>query len=1043
MFSICVVQMISGKITYVKITLSLTQQKLKSSFSRLTNKLEDNMKKHLLLICITLAFLISGTTYGMQSVDDYWQQFVHYTMDVTLEPETHMLTGKETILYRNNSPDTITKFYMHLYPNAYKDENSTMAQEAKKYYQYRERPEEDRGWIEITSFSIDSPGATSSQAVTAYQVDDTILEATLPKPLPPGGEITVRLEFESQIRKISSRSGYRGTQYDFAQWYPKVVVYDHEGWHPEQFHLFTEFYGEYGTWDVMINVPFEYIVGSTGVVVSGDPGWDLVAVDTSLSGKEWRDKYKEMKENIKQLAEKTKTRSVTFHAENSHTFAWTACPDFLYEKGEWDGIPIHVLYRSYVKSRWSKIVAERGNRALAWLSDKFGRYPYPQLTITHGLLGGGMEYPMLVMNASESESLILHEVGHIYFYGILGNNEQEEPWLDEGFTTFQTRWYMEDRYGKLGFDRELARRNRSDFVKKHYPITSNKDGTVNYILFYMNSGFNEPIATPGYKFKDGFSYGVNSYPKGSYFYEMLRYVVGDEKWAKICRTYYERWKFKHVNEARFKKVCEEISGMDLDWFFKQWLHETHLINYSLGSVKKNKLADGKWETKVQINRTESGVMPVEVTLNTDDGLFVTKRWDGFDEEGEVTFVTASKPGKVMLDPNDQILDNSRLDNGTSKIEIYPDYPNMYYNPRDAYVVRWRPSIWYNDIDGVRPGLTFRGTYRNALRNLRAGFWYGPNSSEFDAYFRFSNPLPSLGQRVNYQLLAQKMEGRIEGDLQISWAMSNYMFTPPIHRFSLGVNYSDVRDPKYMIREIDYEGDIFTFSDWADKEIVRTYLSYNVNPRGHSWTSNFRTNIEYGVELSGEKIKFGKLYGELTFRPLWSFVGLHLRGFAGTSFGDTPPIQDLYWADGANPRSRFQSSYLRSRGSFFPEAHLHAPGGGNLRGYVTNPAVGDRIAAFNLELRKRFRFPLTIVRKLLGNSTLVAFYDAGKLWLPSDESGTLYDAGLGLRAQHRFLGQNFTIRVDFPFWLSVPEIDKNGNEEDNVRFRWILGFSQVF
>ncbi len=1000
------------------------------------------MKKNV-MIYILSALIVFGTAYGMQPEDDYWQQFVHYTMDVTLDPETHILTGNETILYRNNSPNTLNKFYLHLYPNAYKDENSTMAQEAKKYYQLRDVPEEDRGWIEITSFSIDSPGAAASQVVTAYQVEDTILEAALPSPLPPGGEVTIRLTFESKVRKISSRAGYRGSQYDFAQWYPKVVVYDHEGWHPEQFHLFAEFYGEYATWDVTINVPFDYIVGATGEVVSGDPGWNLVAVDTSLSGEDWQNNYKEMKENIKQLTEKTKTRTVAFHAENAHTFAWTACPDFLYEKGEWDGIPIHVLYRSNVKSRWSKTVAERGNRALAWLSDKFGRYPYPQLTITHGLLGGGMEYPMLVMNASESEGLILHEVGHIYFYGILGNNEQEEAWLDEGFTTFQTRWYMEDRYGKLGFDKDRALRNRSSFVKKHYPISSSKDGNVNFVLFYMNSGLNEPISTPGYKYNDGFSYGVYSYPKGSYFYEMLRYIVGEEKWSKICHTYFDRWKFKHVNEARFKQVVEEVSGMDLDWYFKQWLHDAVLVNYSLGSVKKNKLADGKWETVVEVKRTEPGVMPVEISLQTDDGLSVTKRWDGFAEKGEVKFVTTAKPGKVRLDPNDQILDNSRLDNGTTKIEIYPDYPRMFYNPRDAYVVRWRPSFWYNDIDGLRPGLLIKGTYRNSLRNLRAGVWFGPNSSEFDAYFQFSNPLPALGQRVNYRILAQKMEGRVEGDLQFNWAASKYQFTPPIHRFALGLNYSDVQDPEYVIREIDYEDDIVTFSDWEDKQIARAYLTYNVNPRGQSWTSNFSSTLEYGLELSGEETKFGKLSVELTFHPLWNFVGLHLRGYAGTSFSDRPPLQDLYWADGANPRTRFQSSYLRSRGSFLPEAHLHAPGGGNLRGYVTMPLAGEKLMAFNVELRKGFRLPIPFIKKLLGNSTLVGFFDTGKIWKTEDDTQTLSDAGLGLLTRHRMWGQNFTIRADFPFWLSVPEVDKNGIEKDNMRFRWVLGISQIF
>ncbi len=1004
------------------------------------------MRRNLILIGAVSVLLLPGFIYAADTGEDYWQQFVHYTMNVTLDPENHMLTGEQTILYRNNSPNTLNKFYMHLYPNAYRDLNSTMAQEAKKYYRVSNVPEEDRGWLNIKTFSIQTEqaeGRPSSQVVTAFEVHGTILEALLPQPLPPGGEITIRLEFESKVRKHLRRAGYRGNQYDFAQWYPKLVVYDQDGWHPEQFHLFTEFYGEFGTFDVTINVPFEYIVGATGEMVSGDPGWGLVGVDTSLSSDEWGDRHKEMKAKIEELAEDSKTRTVAFHAENVHDFAWVACPDFLYEKGAWDGIPVHALYRSHVKARWSKIVIERGERALEWLSAKFGRYPYPQLTITHGLLGGGMEYPMLVMNASESEGLILHEVGHIYFYGILGNNEWEEAWLDEGFTTFQTRWYMEDRYGPYGYDTERVLKNRSPFVRKHYPLNKSRDGNLNFLLFYMNSGHNEPISLPGYKYKEGVGYGVNSYTKGSFFYEMLRYVVGDETWDKICHEYFDRWHFKHVNEARFKQVCEDVSGMDLDWFFDEWLHDTVLVDYSLGSVKKRSLSDGSYETTVEIHRNERGIMPVEVALSTGDGEPIIKRWDGFAEKGEVRFVTHTKPGKVVLDPNDQILDNNRLDNGSIKIEFLPDYPAMNYTPRNAYVVRWRPSTWYNDVDGVRLGVLFKGNYMNSIRNLRMGAWFGTKSSELDGYFQLGNQLPALGRPVGYRLIAQKMEGRLEGDIRLNWSWSKYLFTPPIHRFYLGINFSDVQDPDYLIREIDTEDGIASFREWDDKRIARAYLSYSVNPRGQKWMSNLNGRFEFGRELSGDEIQFGKLSGEVTFRPLWNFIGLHLRGFAGTSFGDRPPRQDLYWAEGANPRQRSRYSYYRSRGSFVPELHLHAPGGGNLRGYVNMPAAGERIAAFNVEVRRQFRLPIPLIRDLLGNLTLVGFYDRGKIWITEDLSGTLADAGLGLRLRQRKLRQNFLIRIDFPIWLSSPELDENGVEKDNVRFRWIVGFSQVF
>jgi hypothetical protein len=177
------------------------------------------------------------------------------------------------------------------------------------------------------------------------------------------------------VRWFQDRAGYRGNQFDFAQWYPKLCVYDEEGWHAEPLHFLGEFYGEFGTFDVTIDVPFDYIVAAAGVVAEGDPGWSLVQVDTSLSEVEWPGKRMEMKKALFEKMKDSPRRRVTFHAEQVHDFAWITSPDFMYERGEYDGIPIHVLYRSYAKPSWSKVVAERGRRALEWLSNKVGRYP--------------------------------------------------------------------------------------------------------------------------------------------------------------------------------------------------------------------------------------------------------------------------------------------------------------------------------------------------------------------------------------------------------------------------------------------------------------------------------------------------------------------------------------------------------------------------------------------------------------------------------------------------------------------------------------------
>lgn len=979
--------------------------------------------------------------------DDYWQQFVHYQMNVRLDPATKMLTGTSSILYRNNSPNTLDKIYMHLYPNAFRNNETILAKEEAKAYARTLPDSAAAGWIDISEFRIvpQNQSAKLETAISAFKIDDTILEATLPQPLKPGEEIRIELAFKQKVKKFQDRSGYRDQQFDFAQWYPKICVYDEAGWHPYPFHAQGEFYGEFGIFDVTIDVPFDYIVGATGVVTEGDPGWSLVQVDTALSVADWTKKYAELQFGI---AEKMKTqprRRVSFHAENVHDFAWITSSDFLYERGEYEGIPIHVLFRNYAQPSWTKVVTERGRRALEWLSTKFGRYPYPQLTITHGLLGGGMEYPMLVMNASASEGLILHEVGHIYFYGIFGNNEQKEAWLDEGFTTFQTRWYFETR--RQQNEEPPAAQT---WLQRHRPQDSDKNSNRGWALNYMTSGYNEPISLYAYKFKNGMSYGINAYTKGSIFYEMLRYVVGEETFDQICKEYFHRWALKHVNEARFRQVCEDVSGMDLGWFFQQWLHDTKLVDYSLGGVEKKQIANGKWQTTVEIKRNDEGLMPVEVELTLVNNEKVRQRWDGKAKKGTVQFTTEVEPRRAALDPDDQIMDKSRLGQGTMRVEFIPEYPRLWnYNPPDAYVVTYKPSLYYNDIDGLRFGMRFNGQYRNT-RRLGLAAWYGPNSAELDGRFSFGN---RFHPHWNYALALSKLEGRSIGDVSLRGSWSRAMFTPPTFNLVIGANYAELphEDVKYAFRRIAVGDNIVAAPTWSAGKVNQAYLNFNVNPRGINWRSLLSYEIRHANSAFGSDATFTLVQGGLRFWiPTAAGDGFYFRLFHGTFLRqeDDKPRQHLFYAFDANPFEQFDSFYLRSRGALPAEVHYHRPGGGNLRGYFDQPErAGKSLAAANVEWRKAMRLPILgkLLAPVLGNSTFAAFFDTGRLKNLQDQSRQLSDAGLGITftktvpdAWYSFiLGTNYTIRLDFPVWVSQPRAN-----EDELKLRYVLSFQQA-
>ncbi len=382
-----------------------------------------------LIISLAALATVSGAARAQDDSVQYWQQEANYTIKASLDAKNHLLAGAETIVYKNNSPDTLRAFHLHLYPNAFRDKTSPLIRD---YLQGTWRflvglPKSMRGWLDVKDLKLDG-------AAVQFAVDGTILTATFPKPLLPGATATFEIAFEEKIMPLLGRSGYSGEQYNMAQWYPKMAVYDQNGWHPDQYRM-GEFYGEFGAFDVSITLPGKYVVAATGTLVSGDPGWKRTA----------RRHGGASADSAKAEVEKT----VQFRAENVHDFAWCASPNFVVQDTLYNGYRIMSFFNPWNRA-WADTTLARGLRAMQWLERNAGPYPYPQVSIVDCPMRGGMEYPMLAMNGSADEGLILHELAHNYFYGALANDERAEAWLDEGFANYAVFWNVEERFGPFG-----------------------------------------------------------------------------------------------------------------------------------------------------------------------------------------------------------------------------------------------------------------------------------------------------------------------------------------------------------------------------------------------------------------------------------------------------------------------------------------------------------------------------------------------------------------------------------------------------------------
>ncbi|MEO5563136.1 MAG: M1 family metallopeptidase [Chitinophagaceae bacterium] len=493
------------------------------------------MKKTLLTLFVNFLLL------SVYSQANYWQQEVNYNIDVSLNDRNHTLTGSLSLDYINHSPDKLDFIWFHLWPNAYKNENTAYAKQVFRDKEGKKRWKDmkDKGSIDGLDFTVN--GEKAKTEPDPENID--IIKIILPKTLQPGETIKIATPFVVKIPTYSSRSGHLDQSYIICQWYPKPAVYDSKGWHPIPYLDQGEFYSEFGSFNVNITVPSAYVIGATG----------------TLQNQDELNKYKEIgkinndpaAKNIKYSAVNTAaTKVLQYTGSNIHDFAWFADKDFIvrYDTSALaSGKVIDVFTYGYAKGNhsWHKSVSFVKD-AIKHYSEWIGEYPYPVAQAVEGpknVMSGGMEYPMITLitspNATEEQidGVIAHEVGHNWFYGILGSNERDHAWMDEGMNTYYQFRYEAEKY--------RANSVFGSMLPNDYKQKSLKDFLAAIYGALSEIPTSEPIETPSADFKNKDDYATVIYLKTAVWMYIVEISVGTENLDKMMKAYFNDWKFKH------------------------------------------------------------------------------------------------------------------------------------------------------------------------------------------------------------------------------------------------------------------------------------------------------------------------------------------------------------------------------------------------------------------------------------------------------------------------------------------------------------------
>jgi hypothetical protein len=599
---------------------------------------------------------IPDTVLAVNSSAPMSERVVHYEIDARYDAAKHTIDANEVLTYHNLTGQALDHFPFHLYQNAFQPK-ATFVREAKltgsRDSQYEKWEDKFYGSEEIKSIEVVGQGDVSNTLQylspdDGNKDDKTVADIRVPKPIPPNAYVQFKIAFHDQMPETQARSGWKRDFMLGGQWFPKVGVFWHGAWNCHQYHATSEFFADFGVFDVKLTVPQYEVIGASGVEVSNV---------TNPDG----------------------TKTVTYHGDDIHDFAWTVSPRYMVRETTYQSQMGPIKLRFLMQpAHWSQ--AERHEKITRGTLDHFekwyGPYPYKTLTVVDpepGSAAGGMEYPTFITGDSSwfmpdglymPELVVEHEFGHQYWYGMVATNEFEDAWMDEGINSYTEVKVLDSILGKNTSILNLA---GATVGEREY-----QRGSYAAIADY------DAMAEKAYDYYDGLSYGGVTYGKTASVLLTLEGIIGEDTMSKAMHTYFMKYRFTHPTKEDFLKTIEEVSGKDLRWYFNQAVYGTQVLDYEISRIESipanwfanNPEKDAKkdndntvYESNVWLHRKEDFVMPVEVEIKFSNGEKIREHWDGQSRWTKFTYQKKAKVVSAELDPDHTVqIDRNNFNN---------------------------------------------------------------------------------------------------------------------------------------------------------------------------------------------------------------------------------------------------------------------------------------------------------------------------------------------------------------------------------------------